>query len=183
MLTRFQELSLIARCVAADDRHSFGLLVEAYSDPLRRFLLGLTHGDTPLADDLAQDTFLKAYLSIRSLEAVSRFRTWLFRIAYNEFLTHLRHQHPMASLSEIAETEPPDDTGPPAVDDGDNAATAIGRMLATLPAPQRAVVQLFYYEDFSIARISAVTGLPQGTVKSYLSRAGRRLATLLEKYR
>ena len=63
MLTRLQEISLIARCVAADDRHAFGELVEAYSDNLRRFLLSLTKGDVSLVDDLAQETFIKAYLS------------------------------------------------------------------------------------------------------------------------
>ena len=102
MLTRLQELSLIARCIAADDRQAFGLLVEAYSDPLRRFVLSLTKGDVALADDLAQDTFLKAYLSIRTLNGITRFRTWLFRIAYNEFITHTRRSRPAASRHSLS---------------------------------------------------------------------------------
>ena len=177
MLTRLQELSLIARCIAADDRQAFGLLVEAYSDPLRRFVLSLTKGDVALADDLAQDTFLKAYLSIRTLNGITRFRTWLFRIAYNEFITHTRRSRPAASLDEAAQA---------ADDDPETGATipdsTLAEAIMRLPDTQRAIVQLFYFEEFPISRISTITGLPQGTVKSYLSRARARLALLLEKY-
>lgn len=176
-MTRLQELSFIARCVAADDRHAFGQLVEAYSEPLRRFMLSMTRGDAMLADDLAQETFLKAYLAIRSLEGVTRFKTWLFRIAYREFLTHLRRLSP---------TDPIDDLALAAADETDTEPRVSDATLAEavnlLPAPQRAVVRLFYFEEFSIARISAVTSMPQGTVKSYLNRARRRLAVILNDY-
>ena len=56
MLTKWEELQLIARCVAGDDRDAFGRLVEEYNDGLRRFLLNLTLGDAALTDDLAQDS-------------------------------------------------------------------------------------------------------------------------------
>ena len=54
MLTRFEEISLIAKCVAADDRHAFGRLVDEYQDSLRRFVFNLTGGDASLTDDIAQ---------------------------------------------------------------------------------------------------------------------------------
>lgn len=85
MLNKWEELRLIARCVAGDDRQAFGQLVEEYNDGLRRFLLNLTLGDASLTDDLAQETFIKVYLSLRSYQGIARFRTWLYRIAYNEF--------------------------------------------------------------------------------------------------
>ncbi len=177
-INRFQELALITRFVAADDRNAFGQLVDAYSESLRRFLLGLTKGDSALADDLAQETFLKAYLSIRSLEGVTRFRSWLFRIAYNEFVSDLRRRSRLSNTSEdipdIAD-ETPDETPISA----DNLTEAI----AQLPETQRAVVQLFYYEDFPVARISSITSLPETTVRSHLFRARNRLAVILEKYR
>lgn len=153
-------------------------MVDAYSESLRRFLLGLTKGDSALADDLAQETFLKAYLSIRSLEGVTRFRSWLFRIAYNEFVSDLRRRSRLSNTSEdipdIAD-ETPDETPISA----DNLTEAI----AQLPETQRAVVQLFYYEDFPVARISSITSLPETTVRSHLFRARNRLAVILEKYR
>ncbi len=52
--------------------------------------MNLTLGDASLTDDLAQDTFLKAYMSIRSFQGLSRFKTWLFRIAINEYYAYVR---------------------------------------------------------------------------------------------
>lgn len=180
MVTRLQELSLIARCVAADDRRAFGQLVAAYSDSLRRFLLSLTRGDVSLVDDLAQETFIKAYLSIRSLEGISRFKTWLFRIAYNEFVSHTRRtRHLDVLTTDIGDTDVADDTD----DESTIADATLSDAIMRLTEPQRAVVQLFYFEGLSVARISTVTEMSQGTVKSHLSRARSRLALLLEKYR
>lgn len=178
-INRFQELTLITRCVAADDRNAFGQLVDVYSESLRRFLLGLTKGNAPLADDLAQETFLKAYLSIRSLEGVTRFRTWLFRIAYNEFVNNLRRERKFDTSSDedypdIADENP---------DEPIISAESLSEAITQLSETQRAVIQLFYYEDFPVSRISAVTSLPQATVRSHLFRARNRLAVILEKYR
>ena len=126
MLTKVQELALLARCVAADDRDAFGKLVAAYSDDIRRLLDTLTRGDTPLVDDLTQEVFIKAYLSIRSFKGIARFRTWLYRIAYNEFISYLRKNRPSQQLAieeELAEIE---DQGP------DNDEIAYGVDAATL---------------------------------------------------
>lgn len=177
MLTKVQELKLIALCVAADDRRAFGRLVEAYADDVRRLLLTLTRGDAALVDDLAQETFLKAYLAIRSFEGVARFRTWLYRIAYNEFVSHTRRSRNFEPVDNIAD-EPADEEYDETITD-----STLAEALMQLPEVQRAVTQLFYFDGFSIARISTVTGIPEGSVKCYLSRARRRLAVLLEKHR
>ena len=88
MLSKVEELKLISRCVLADDRRAFGELVEAYQPRLRRFFMNLTLGDEYLSDDLAQETFIKAYIELRSFRGMSRFGTWLFRIGYNEFYSY-----------------------------------------------------------------------------------------------
>ena len=93
MLSRVEEIKLIARCALADNRDAFGQLVEAYRSDVTRFLLNLTMGDDALSDDLAQETFIKAYLGIRSFKGISRLRTWLYRIAYNEYYSWLRKRH------------------------------------------------------------------------------------------
>lgn len=179
MLSRTRELSLIARCMAVDDRHAFGELVEAYSDRLRSFLLSLTRGDVALVDDLAQDTFLKAYLSIRSLRAVTQFRIWLFRIAYNEFISHMRRSGKACPLDDSDGADIADEEE----EESEISDTTLAEALMSLTDAQRTVVQLFYFEELSIARITSVTGICQNSVKSHLSRARRRLASLLEKYR
>lgn len=73
------------------------------------FLLSLTKGDVSLVDDLAQETFIKAYLSVRSLEGITRFHTWLFRIAYNEFVSHTRRVRNLESVNALNPLDEPAD--------------------------------------------------------------------------
>ncbi len=171
---------MLARCVAADDRDAFGKLVAAYSDDIRRLLDTLTRGDTPLVDDLAQEVFIKAYLSIRSFKGIARFRTWLYRIAYNEFISYVRKKRPTQQLdieeqlSELQADEPYSDEIANGID-----GPTLEKALEKLPPINRTLIQLFYYDNFSIEQISKITQLPKGTVKSYLSRARQRLAKYL----
>lgn len=176
MLSRVEEIKLIARCALADNRDAFGQLVEAYRSDVTRFLLNLTMGDDALSDDLAQETFIKAYLGIRSFKGLSRLRTWLYRIAYNEYYSWLRKRH---------EERLDDDNG---INDTAEAPTSeelagtkidVQTAMQSLSRQQRAVVTLFYIEDLPIKKISEITGIPTGTVKSHLSRAKVKLAQLL----
>ncbi|WP_279129860.1 RNA polymerase sigma factor [Muribaculum intestinale] len=173
MLTKWEELRLVARCVAGDDRRAFERLVEEYQQPLRRFLLNLTMGNASLTDDLAQDTFLKAYLGLRSWQGVARFKTWLFRIAMNEYYGYLRRNR------EILPDDPPDSIP---VDERVDTAGAtearldVYRCLSVLSANERAAVLLFYLEDKPLKEISRILDMPEGTVKSHLSRAKVKMA-------
>ncbi len=171
MLTKIEELALIARCVAADDRNAFGKLVDAYSEPLRRFIFNLTGGNAPLTDDIAQETFIKAYTSLRSFKGISRFKTWLYRIACNEYINIMRSDHPTDDIEEV-KTLP-----------GDSLPTDITDLrhdlqvgLAALNPTERTLILLFYLEDRPIKEIVKITGLPEGTVKVYLSRAKTKMA-------
>ena len=172
MLSRFEELKLIARCIAGDDRNAFGQLVFAYEQGLRRFLFNLC-GDEALTNDLAQDTFLKAYLAIRSFQGISRFKTWLYRIGYNEFLSHRRCSH--ITTDDI----PPDidSTRPTTATD---ARLTVEQCLSQLSEAERTVIMLFYLEDMPIKRIKDITGMPDGSIKSHLHRAKSRMRQFLE---
>ena len=174
-LSRLQQLKLIARCVVGDDRDAFGQLVEAYRPQVQRFLLNLTSGDAMLTDDLAQETFIKAYLGLRSFKGLSDLGTWLYRIAYNEYYGQARRAREQATdrWETLAADEGYDSVG--AID----ARLTVKEALARLNATERAVVTLFYIEDQSLKRIAQVTGLPEGTVKSHLHRAKARLKQFL----
>ena len=173
MLSRFEELKLIARCIAGDDRNAFGQLVIAYEQGLRRFLFNLC-GDEALTNDLAQDTFLKAYLAIRSFQGISRFKTWLYRIGYNEFLSHRRSSH-------ITTDDISPDIGSTSPTTATDARLTIEQCLSQLSEAERTVVMLFYLEDMPIKRIVEITGMPDGSIKSYLHRAKSRMRLFLEK--
>lgn len=86
----FSDADLIARVLEAGDPNAFGELVRRYQSPVRAFLRKLTRGDDALADDLAQETFLRAWRKLETFRGESRFSTWLFGIAVNEFRTRLR---------------------------------------------------------------------------------------------
>lgn len=174
-MKRLDELALIARCVLADDRQAFGKLVEAYQSQVRRFFLNLTGGDAALSDDLAQETFIKAYVNLRAFKGIAGFSTWLYRIAYNEFYTHIRRNH----------TEPRDDAHSADVDDSYSTIDALDAHLTVTQAMshlsenERVAVTLFYIEDKSLKQVAAIMCLPIGTVKSHLHRAKSRMAAII----
>lgn len=89
-MSKAEDLLWISQVVVADDHRAFERLVRKYQSSVRRFLLNLTLGDSYLADDLAQETFIKVYLNIRSFKGISAFSTWLYRIAYNVFFDSKR---------------------------------------------------------------------------------------------
>lgn len=169
-LSRIAEAKLIARCVVVDDRDAFGHLVEHYQPSLRRFLLNLT-GNDDLADDLAQDAFIKAYLSIRSFRGVASFRTWLWRIAYNEFLTFIRKKHDIRA--DFDENPIGDDIVDTAA--ASEAKIDVAALLNSLPVNQRTAILLFYMEDRPIKEIAKIMRVEEGTVKSLLSRARNKM--------
>lgn len=175
MLGRLEEIKLIAQCAAADNRRAFGKLVEVYQDSLRRYLYSLTDGDAALTDDLAQDTFIKAYESIRSFKCLSGFGTWIYRIAYNEYISWKRTCHPMVDESYIPENSSV--KGQISAD----IRHDIGVALNSLPDIERSLVLLFYLEDKKIKEIVKITGLPEGTVKVYLSRARQKMFNQLNE--
>lgn len=78
--------------------NDFGTFVRQQQEPLRRFLLSLCGGDLQLADDLAQESFIKAYVSFHTFGSRSRISTWLFRIAYNTFIDWTRKRKGETSL-------------------------------------------------------------------------------------
>lgn len=174
MLTKVQELKLVARCVAFDDRDAFGRLVNEYREPLCRFLLNMTGGDASLTDDLAQEAFLKAWLSIRSFKGVAKFKTWLFKIAYNEFVSHKRADKEglTEELESVADTT--------IVNDSPDMAMDVREAIARLPEKERTVVLLFYLEGLPIKKVVEITGYPEGTVKVYLSRARKKMEIFLK---
>ena len=89
-MSKTTDISLVAQVAVFGNKRAFDELVRRYQSPVRRFFLSQTLGDSQLSDDLAQDTFIKAYTNIRSFRGLSSFQTWLMRIAYNVFYDNCR---------------------------------------------------------------------------------------------
>lgn len=178
MLSKIDELQLIARCVAFDDHQAFKRLVEEFSPGLRRFIFNLTRGDASLTDDISQNTFLKAYTSLRSFKGISRFSTWLYTIACREYTDFMRSHREMNvdDISAIAEA-----TYETA--DSSDLSYDLDVALGQLNDHERMAVLLFYLEDRSLKDVCHITGRPEGTIKATLSRARKKLSEIITDYR
>lgn len=173
-MNRLNDIALVAQVIVFKNTKAFDQLVKKYQSPIRRFLLNLTCGDSELSDDLAQDTFIKAYTNITSFKNLSSFSTWLYRIAYNVFYDYIRSRKETNSLEgwEV-------DNAYQVTQHDFGKKDDIYQALSTLKEAERTCITLFYMEDLSIEKIAEVTGMPLGTVKSHLSRARTKLATYL----
>ena len=156
-------------------RAQFEQEVRINQEPLRRFLLNLCSGNSALSDDIAQEAFIKAYMNIGSFAGMSKFSTWLFRIAYKCFCDHKRKTERFDSV-EISNTlhYSMDDT------DGRFKNQELYMALGRLGENEKTCILLFYMEDKSIKEIAAITGIKENTVKSHLSRAKANISDYLK---
>ena len=145
-------------------------LVRAEQESLRRFLLALCNGDAALADDIAQDTLVRAYVASGSFLGLSKFSTWLFRIAYNCYVDHCRKVRPEQVPVEEALSLASGDAS-----DQSFRYQQLYQALEQLPEKEKAAIALFYFEDRSIKEISAILNMPRGTVKYQLSMGRQHL--------
>ena len=157
------------------DAAAFSELVRRRQSALRNLLRRLSR-DAALADDLAQQTFLKAWRALPQLRSVGAFGAWLRRLAVNTWLEHVRAAPPPAvALDEELVTVP---GGAASAD----AQLDLDRALAQLAPQERLCVVLAYSEGMSHGEISRATALALGTVKSHVRRGSERLRALLGAY-
>ena len=151
-------------------------LVRAEQEPLRRFLLALCSGDAALADDMAQDALVRAYVASGSFLGLSKFSTWLFRIAYNCYIDHCRRvtSRPETSIEEAMSVRSSDSA------DDSFRHQQLYQAMDTLPQKEKAAIVLFYFEDKSIKEISSILHMPSGTVKYHLSVGRNHLKQKLQ---
>ncbi|HEY2952606.1 MAG TPA: sigma-70 family RNA polymerase sigma factor [Verrucomicrobiae bacterium] len=177
----FTDADLIARVLSRQDDHAFGELVRRYQSPVRAFLARMTQGDSHLADDLAQETFLKAWQKLRTFRGDARFSTWLFGIAFNEFRSSCRRRKEVApdnrdtpqELEEVA-----------AVDT--HLCLDLTDALNILNSAERAAVVLCCQNGLSHQEAAQALDWPLGTVKTNILRGKQklkqRLAIAYENY-
>ena len=158
------------------NRERFINLVRAEQEPLRRFLLTLCDGDAALADDIAQDALVRAYVASGSFLGLSKFSTWLFCIAYNCYIDQSRKARPERTSVEEAVALPSDDAS-----DASFRYQQLYQALELLPQKEKAAIALFYFEDRSIQEISTILGIPSGTVKYHLSQGRTHLKQHIER--
>lgn len=169
------DLSLLTQVTVFHNKRAFDQLVVRYQSPVRRFFLNQTGGDGQLSDDLAQDTFVKAYLNISQFRGASSFKTWLYRIAYNVFYDYTRSHHLTEQIDTAVAMRRTTDTA------DSSLRLDLQEALAILSPAERTCITLQLMEGQPIDKISEITDMAEGTVKSHLSRGKQKMAMYLRK--
>jgi RNA polymerase sigma-70 factor (ECF subfamily) len=161
------------------DRKSFDRLVLENLPALQRFAIRLT-GNVDEAEDLVQETLLRATRAWETYRGHAQFRTWLFQIVVNVFRDRLRKRPPPGAL--------PDglvDAGgvaPAAGAETDERGRLIAKAVSALPPRQREVIVLHTYEQLTIAEVAQALGITEVNVRAQLTYARKRLKELLAPY-
>lgn len=164
------EAEWISRVVVHDDHAAFACLVRRHQGSVRQFLRRLVRGDWARADDLAQETFLRAYRHLHRYEGRGRFVGWLLRIAYQAFIGEQRRSGPIPGHD--LPVDLPDGANP------EHVAELVGieRRLSRMRSDEAAAVVLHFQHGQSHAEVAQTLGVPLGTAKSLILRARAKLA-------
>ena len=175
-MAELNDIALVTQVAVFHNKRAFDQLVRKYQSPVRRFFLNQTLGDVQLSDDLAQETFIKAYLNITRFRGLSSFSTWLMRIAYNVFYDDVRARKQTedvdTSMSALRQTSSNGDS---------NLKMDIYAALALLKPDERTCITLQLIDGYPIDQISKITGIPDNTVKSHLRRGKERMTIYLKQ--
>ena len=170
---------LIRRATEHQDRHAFSQLVLRYQSALRQWSRRLCNGDAALADDLAQETFIKAWVALKGFRVDARFSTWLYRIAFNTAANRWRRKDPAwCSLDELPEE--------PVEASSELARFAcnrdLGQALLQLSTAQQLALRLCFDDGFSHEEAALIMGVPLGTLKAHVARGKQKLHKLLQDW-
>jgi RNA polymerase sigma-70 factor (ECF subfamily) len=172
---------LVQRTVAGDQK-AYGLLVLKYQRRIQR-LIGRMVRDVDLVEDIAQETFVRAYRALHQFRGDAQFYTWLYRIAVNtakKFLLELKNDPTISenfrTTDDDDETswkknEPTTDEGPDSILAAKEIAVVVNAAMDALPADLREAVMLREIEGMSYEDIAAAMDCPVGTVRSRIFRA------------
>jgi len=178
--------------VKAGDDSAFEYLVQKYRRPMLSFMYRMAH-NTAVAEDLAQEVFLRVYRSREKYEASAKFTTWLYRIATNLAVNHARDTRKERPEVTISLDEPDEETGTTMdVADGTLSAEenlvrrermlAIRSKVEALPERQKMAVIMHKYQQMDYKQIADVLKLSESATKSLLFRAYETLREQLKEF-
>lgn len=187
--------SLVEKALAAQalagSAEAFRGLVELYQRPILSFVTRMV-GNAELADDLAQDVFLRAWRHLADYDPARKFSSWIFKIAHNRTIDQLRRQKLRRTVS-LGDPDDDDDDGMgqvPAPEEGSSplrqAESAelqrlVQEAIADLRPSYREILLLRFEQDLQYDEIAVVLGIALGTVKVQLHRARKALARELQR--
>ena len=198
-MAELSDIALVTQVAVFRNKKAFDQLVRKYQSPVRRFFLNQTLGNEQLSDDLAQETFIKAYVNITKFKGMASFSTWLMRIAYNVFYDEVRKRkvetvsfeeggrrkeegdylHSQSYRQNVSlqqDYSPSSSLLPPS-----SLKMDIYAALALLKPDERTCITLQLIDGYPIDQIAKVTGIAENTVKSHLHRGKEKMANYLKQ--
>lgn len=167
----------VIQAVSGGDREAFGMLVDRYMQDVHAVAARIVC-NAAAADDVAQDTFVRAFQRLYLYDARWSLRNWLMKIATNLSLNHLRSQRRERVLNiRMAEIAPPVAAGRPS--EPAHAAADWAYWLDQIDETQRTAIVLFHFHEMPYADIAEVLEVPVNTVRTFLHRGRKRLRELM----
>lgn len=194
-LAGINEVALIDLAVGKNDQRAFAELVQRHQSKLRYSLRQLTNFDEALADDLAQETFIKAFKQLHRFKKEAKFSSWIYRIGYNTFLEYARKKKlDVVAIDEaFGEGNEPesraDDFSTNRYADGEtdkrevDLQAKVAQLLAALEPERRSVLHLLLHRQFTQQEIATTMSIPLGTVKTHINRGRLELQKGLNDWR
>lgn len=181
-MTPLDEAEVIRQLASSEGRQKvFPMIVDQYSQSLYWKIrsIVLTHED---ADDVLQNTFLKAWKSLPTFQGKAKLSTWLYRIAINESLDFLRRQKTATLSSADADLSVANRLLADDYFDGDKSQALLQEAIATLPDVQRTVFTLRYYDEMKYSEMSEILGTSEGSLKASYHIAVQKITDYVKRY-
>jgi RNA polymerase sigma-70 factor, ECF subfamily len=169
--------------ILTGNSNAFRYIVDQYKDKTYNLALRIC-GNHEEAEEIAQDSFLKAYRSLNRFKKKSSFATWLYRITYNSSISLVRIKKKKTLSLEDFPADAVDFLGNNTTDEEAEREfrnSLVNFALQKINEEERALISLFYYEDMNIEEISDITGISKSTVKVKLFRTRQKMLEIIEK--
>ena len=186
-MSELNDNDLVAKALEGETE-AFGELVRRYQRPVYGLIVRMVR-NAAIAEEIAQDVFIKVYGRLESYDPLRKFSSWLFKVAHNATIDHLRRRRvptvplesPPEEGAQLADVlAGPEREGPEQIAARGELAVALERAMEALRPQQREVLLLRFRHGLSYTEMAAVMGLPLGTIKTHLHRARKGLARALE---
>ncbi|HEX2788943.1 MAG TPA: RNA polymerase sigma factor [Steroidobacteraceae bacterium] len=178
-----QDRDIVALLQSGALEPAFQLTLARYQDKVYRLCCAVLR-DPSAAEDAAQESLVRIWKAIGSYDGRASLSTWIYTITRNRCLSAIERRRELASLSDeavAAEAEAQADSYGVTDAEPQEGSALLREMVDLLPERYRRTLTLFYYEDRSVSEVASMLGMPEGTVKTNLSRARAALTEQLRR--
>ena len=173
------EINILIEEVKSGRTESFEPIVEQHKKLVFSICLKVT-GSPELAEEAAQDTFLKAFQNIKTFKKNAKFSTWLYRIAYTTSINKIRKKKLLKQDISLAKTVESDENCLDTLN-ADERNKYLKLAISQLGTKERSAIQLYYFDELSVQEISEILGMSVSNVKVKIHRTRKKLYTILSE--